>query len=195
MVEVRVRLEQHLFQHRFQIGPQLRFSALEGLLQGAIQPCQTRLVIHARHQTHRRLSFLPGLGHAARLDAETVVEPQTTAGAARNLFAVGIASRSIVEEVDDAKRASANLIGPEPAAAFGTRDHHQEILSPRRTGAMRLSVQRVYTLRTITARQVAKRVYWRGYVRYEYRNVVPAPPFPPITPERAPSSANRTLPA
>jgi hypothetical protein len=54
-----------------------------------------------------------------------------------------------------------------------------------------LSVQLVYTTRAITVRGAAQNVYRCGYVRYEYSNLVSAPPFPPITPERARSSVNR----
>ena len=57
---LRLRLEQHLLQHHLQVGVQPRFSALEGLLQGAVQPLQTRLVVRARHQVHRIASFYPG---------------------------------------------------------------------------------------------------------------------------------------
>jgi hypothetical protein len=45
-----------------------------------------------------------------------------------NLLALGVALRSIVEELDHAERTYATHTGPEPVAAFGTQDQHQQRL-------------------------------------------------------------------
>ncbi len=89
------------------------------------------------------------MGCVAQLDAEAVIEPQTTAQTVHNLLALGVALRSIVEELDHAERTYATHTGPEPVAAFVTLDQHQQRPSPRGAGAMRLNMQRVYTLRAI----------------------------------------------
>lgn len=98
------------------------------------------------------------MGCVAQLDAEAVIEPQTTAQTVHNLLALGVALRSIVEELDHAERTYATHTGPEPVAAFVTLDQHQQRPSPRGAGAMRLNMQRVYTRRAVAVRRAAKKV-------------------------------------
>jgi hypothetical protein len=133
--------------------------------------------------------LLPGLGCVAQLDAEAVIESQTTARTVHNLFALGVGLRSIVEELDHAERTYATHPGPEPVAAFGTQDQYQQRPSPRGAGAMRLNMQRVNTSGRCCPAG-GEEGYRRGYVWYEYHTLVPAPPSPPNTPYRAPSSVS-----
>jgi hypothetical protein len=145
---LRLRLEQHLLQHHLQVGVQPRFLRSKA--------CSRALSSHFRHASlftpgtrciGSPLSTLVGLRRSAR--CESVVEPQTTAGTARNLLAVSVASRPSVEEIEYAERAYTTHLRPEPVATLGTQDQHQKILSPRPASAMRLSVQPVCTFRAL----------------------------------------------
>ena len=76
---LRPHLEQRLFQHRFQVGVQLRFSALKGCSRRGPTTSDTTRYPRPALGAQDHL-FLPGLGCVAQLDAEAVIEPQTQPG-------------------------------------------------------------------------------------------------------------------